>query len=101
AGAAAQPRPAPERRAAAAGVRPEASKRQRLYVKIAAAREQGELLERLQELLARHAGQLETVLFYARTQRTLALSDKYNVKPSPRLIGEIEALLGEGSAVVR
>ncbi|WP_270164765.1 DNA polymerase III subunit alpha [Paenibacillus sp. SYP-B4298] len=78
-----------------------AVRRQRLYVKIAAAKEQPALLERLKALILAHSGELDTVLFYERDQRTLALSDRYRVKPSEALLAGIEQLMGDGSAVVR
>lgn len=80
---------------------PAAPRRQRVYIKIAAPRENPETLARLKSLLAGHAGPLDTVLFYEREQRTLALSDSYRVRPSPELFRAIEALLGEGAVVVR
>ncbi len=78
-----------------------AVRRQRLYVKITAAKEQPALLERLKALILAHSGELDTVLFYERDQRTLALSDRYRVKPSEALLAGIEQLMGDGSAVVR
>ncbi|MGK9254229.1 hypothetical protein, partial [Paenibacillus humicus] len=74
---------------------------QRLYVKIAADREHPAVLERLKALLAGHPGPLGTVLFYESEGRTIALSERYKVKPSPELMGGIEGLLGKGSAVVK
>ncbi len=74
---------------------------QRLYVKIAADREHPAALERLKALLADHPGPLGTVLFYESEGRTIALSERYKVKPSPELVGGIEGLLGKGSAVVK
>ncbi|WP_274652252.1 DNA polymerase III subunit alpha [Paenibacillus humicola] len=94
--AAAPPRPG----RASAGVE-SGRRRQRVYVKIAAGRESPEALERLKELLAGSAGPLETVLFYEGRQQTVALSDAFRVKPSPRLIAEIEAIFGKGAAVVK
>ncbi len=85
----------------AAQRRPQASRAQRFFIKIAADREEPAVLAKLKELLAAHAGPLDTVLFYEREQRTIALTDKVRVKPSPQLTAEIEALLGKGSAVVR
>ncbi|MGU3473086.1 DNA polymerase III subunit alpha, partial [Paenibacillus sp. D51F] len=93
------------RRAAAAPVerRSAAAPRgaQRLYVKIAADREHPAALERLKALLADHPGPLSTVLFYESEGRTIALSERYKIKPSPELVGGIEGLLGKGSAVVK
>jgi len=59
------------------------------------------VLARLQSTLSAHPGPLQTVLFYERGHRTLALNDSYRVKPSPELLREIEALLGEGSARIK
>ena len=56
---------------------------------------------RLKALLAEHSGPLGTVLFYEREGRTIALSERYRVKPSQELIAQIEALLGKGAAVVK
>ncbi|QAY65109.1 DNA polymerase III subunit alpha [Paenibacillus protaetiae] len=80
---------------------PAARKQQRVYIKITAGREQPHVLEQLKKLLSGSPGQLGTVLFYEREQKTIALSDSYNVKPSQELIRAIEALLGEGTAVVK
>ncbi|WP_028561916.1 DNA polymerase III subunit alpha [Paenibacillus pinihumi] len=77
------------------------SRKQRLYVKIAADKEENGRLEQLKTLISAHAGDLETVLFYERDQRTLALSEKYSVKPSPELLEKIGKLLGSGSAIIR
>ncbi|MWC28662.1 hypothetical protein [Paenibacillus sp. MMS18-CY102] len=70
-------------------------------MKIAAGRENPAALERLKQLLVAHPGPLSTVLFYERGQKTLALSEQYNVKPSPELFGAIEALLGKGAIAVK
>ncbi|MBC8080527.1 MAG: hypothetical protein H7X86_09290, partial [Gorillibacterium sp.] len=77
-----------------------ASRDQKVYVKIAASRDDSRLLTQLQALLQANKGTLPVVLFYEQQQKTLALSAKYNVKPSPKLIQEIDHLLGEGSAKV-
>ncbi|MFC4776378.1 DNA polymerase III subunit alpha [Paenibacillus sp. GCM10023252] len=95
------PGAAPPAAAAAPGKAPAERKRQRVYIKIAAAREQPAALARLKALLAEHPGPLGTVLFYEREQRTLALSDSFNVKPSPQLFSAIEQLFGSGSAAVK
>ncbi|CAM4116503.1 DNA polymerase III subunit alpha [Paenibacillus alkaliterrae] len=76
-------------------------KPQRVYIKIVAANEQPVILAKLKELLAGHAGQLGTVLFYEQGQKSIELSDSYRVKPSPQLISAIEELLGKGTIVVR
>ena len=83
-------------KAAAAGKR-----QQRLYIKVAAGRDQPAALEQLKALLAGSAGGLETVLFYEREQKTVALSASYRVKPSPQLLAHIETIFGKGSAVVK
>src|SRR5690606_14359419 len=67
--------------AARTGSVPAAARAQRVFIKIAADREQPEVLAALKQLLAEHAGPLATVLFYEREQRTIALSDKVRVKP--------------------
>ncbi|WP_438446145.1 DNA polymerase III subunit alpha [Gorillibacterium sp. sgz5001074] len=87
------------RTAAAAGPAPAA--RQRLFIKIGEQEEQAGVLPRLQALLKMSPGPLQTVLFYERGQRTLALSEQYNVKPNPELLKRIEQLLGPGSAKVK
>ena len=80
---------------------PQRQQAQRLYVKVAVDRGQPQRMEQLQTLLVRHPGPLATVLFYEEGQRTVALSERYRVKPSPELTAAIERLLGEGSAVVK
>lgn len=88
------PGPAPAR-----PVRPTAV--QRLFVKIDEHHERAGVLSTLQALLKEHAGQLQTVLFYEQGQKTIALSEQYNIKPSPELIRRIEGLLGPGTAKVK
>ncbi|MBO7748393.1 hypothetical protein I8J29_29830, partial [Paenibacillus sp. MWE-103] len=80
---------------------PPAKRAQRLYVKIAAGREEAGALERLKSLLTGSPGPLETVLFYEREGRTVALSDAFRVKPSQQLLAGIETLFGKGSAIVK
>lgn len=77
------------------------TRRQRLFVRIVEAREQAGVLPELQALLKSSPGPVQTVLFYERGQRTLALSDQYSVKPSPDLVRRIDELLGPGSAKVK
>jgi DNA polymerase III subunit alpha len=76
-------------------------RKQRLFIKIGAAQEQAGMLPRLQALLKENSGPLQTVLFYEREQRTLALNEHYNVRPTPELIRQIDTLLGAGSAKVK
>jgi DNA polymerase-3 subunit alpha len=76
-------------------------KRQRIYIKITTSNEHPDVLEKLKELLASHHGQLDTVLFYEREQRSIALSETYRTKPSPQLFSAIEQLLGQGAVIVR
>ncbi|MBB3108269.1 DNA polymerase-3 subunit alpha [Paenibacillus phyllosphaerae] len=80
---------------------PSRKKEQRVYIKIAAGREDPQVLERLKKLLTDNTGLLETVLFYEGRQQTVVLSDAYRVKPSQQLLGQIEMLFGKGSAVVK
>ncbi|WNQ09946.1 DNA polymerase III subunit alpha [Paenibacillus aurantius] len=74
---------------------------QKVYVKIAASKEQPPVLTRLQALLQAHAGPLPVLLFYERQQKTLALSEQYRVKPSPELFAEIAELLGPDTVRVK
>ncbi|RAP75499.1 DNA polymerase III subunit alpha [Paenibacillus montanisoli] len=80
---------------------PPAKRPQRLYIKIAAGREDSAALEKLKSLLTGSAGTYETVLFYEREGRTVALSEAYRIKPSPELLQRIESIFGKGSAVVK
>ncbi|WP_438431897.1 DNA polymerase III subunit alpha [Gorillibacterium sp. sgz500922] len=88
--------PAPSSAAGAGRVQ----RSQRVFIRIAADREQPERLVKLQALLQANAGPLPVVLFYERGQKPVALSDKYRVKPSPELIEAIDALMGARSAKV-
>jgi DNA polymerase-3 subunit alpha len=81
--------------------RPRPAPRQRVYIKIAADREQPERLQRLKTLLRRHRGPLEVILFYEGRRQTIMLSDDYHVRPSPELFRQVAELFGEGSAKVR
>ncbi len=76
-------------------------KPQRVYIKIMSQNEEPAILEQLKGLLAGHAGQLDTVLFYVQGQKSIALSGSYRVKPSPQLIASVEQLLGAGTIVVK
>ncbi|SDC08639.1 DNA polymerase-3 subunit alpha [Paenibacillus sp. UNCCL117] len=96
------PAAAPQARGAAAdAARPASAAGQRVYVRIAADREQPAVLAALKELIAGHSGPLQVVLYYERTQKTLALSGEFNVKPSPQLFARIEELLGKQSVKVK
>ena len=70
---------------------------QRVYIRIEESHEQPTLLNRLKALLSRHRGALQTVLYYERGQRVVALSDDLRVTPSPELIHGVAQLLGEGA----
>ncbi|MCC2686337.1 MAG: subunit alpha of polymerase [Paenibacillaceae bacterium] len=93
---AAAPAPQAEPRLAAAS-----ASRQRVFVKIGAARENEQALSSLQQLLKQHPGALDVILFYERDQRTLRLSDQYRIKPSPQLFQDIETLLGPQTVRVK
>ncbi|OME90848.1 MULTISPECIES: DNA polymerase III subunit alpha [Paenibacillus] len=74
---------------------------QRVFVKITADAEQSELLVKLKELLQQHPGHVPTVLFYERSQKVLALSDAYRIKPSTELFAEMESMLGKDTVKVK
>ncbi|WP_179032032.1 DNA polymerase III subunit alpha [Paenibacillus kribbensis] len=81
---------------------PEREARQRVFVKITRqAEEDASLLVSLKALLQEHPGALPTVLFYESSQRLLALSDAYSIKPSPQLFDRMESMLGEGTVKVK
>jgi DNA polymerase-3 subunit alpha len=80
----------------------ESTTRQRVFVKITRhAEEDASLLVSLKALLQEHPGAMPTVLFYESNQRLLALSDAYNIKPSPQLFDQMESMLGEGAVRVK
>jgi DNA polymerase-3 subunit alpha len=70
---------------------------QRVFVKIGPHAENEQLLISLKELLQMHPGVVSTVLFYEKSQKVLALSDHFRIKPSPELFYEMEQMLGTGS----
>ncbi|MGG1933138.1 DNA polymerase III subunit alpha [Paenibacillus macerans] len=74
---------------------------QRVFIKITAAAENARLLEQLKTLLEQHPGPVGTVLFYESTGKLLALSERYNIKPSPALFREMEQMLGPDTVKVR
>ncbi|GIO88469.1 DNA-directed DNA polymerase [Paenibacillus faecis] len=74
---------------------------QRVFIKITAAAENAGLLEQLKALLVKHAGPVETVLFYESTGKLLALNERYGVKPSPELLRQLEELLGPDTVKVK
>jgi DNA polymerase-3 subunit alpha len=74
---------------------------QRVFVKITADAEQSELLVKLKELLQQHPGHVPTVLFYERSQKVLALSDAYRIKPTTELFAEMESMLGKDTVKVK
>lgn len=74
---------------------------QRFYVRIDAGHEAPSVLKDLQALLVKHKGPLQTVLFYERDRKSLALNDSYRVLPSAALTAAVERLLGAGTAKVK
>ncbi|OAB43869.1 DNA polymerase III subunit alpha [Paenibacillus antarcticus] len=74
---------------------------QRVFVKISTHAENAQLLIRLKELLQKHPGSVATVLFYEQSQKLLALSDHYRIKPSPGLFEEMEQMLGSGTVRIK
>lgn len=74
---------------------------QRVYIKISADRETALVLEQLKTLLQEHSGPMQTVLFYEREQKAIALSEGFNIKPSPVLFRQVEALLGPETVKVK
>ena len=78
-----------------------ASKVQRVFVKIDAQHENESMLGMLQKVLQDHSGLLQVVLFYEKNQKSLALTNQYNVKPSQALMHAVEDLLGQGSIKVK
>ncbi|OAB43250.1 DNA polymerase III subunit alpha [Paenibacillus glacialis] len=74
---------------------------QRVFVKISTQAENAQLLIGLKELFQKHPGSVATVLFYEQSQKLLALSDLYRIKPSPELFEEMEQMLGLGSVRIK
>ncbi|WP_217594564.1 DNA polymerase III subunit alpha [Cohnella sp. GbtcB17] len=74
---------------------------QRFYVRIDEGHEAPSVLKDLQALLVKHKGPLQTVLFYERDRKSLALNDYYRVLPSAALTAAVERLLGAGTAKVK
>ncbi|MEK4509805.1 DNA polymerase III subunit alpha [Paenibacillus sp. FSL K6-2524] len=74
---------------------------QRVFIKIAAAKENAALLEKLKALLALHQGPMGTVLFYESTGKLLALNERYSIKPSPELFSQMEDMLGPDTVKVK
>lgn len=102
------PQAAPARPAPAAAGKPAGAGRgaktpagQRVFVKITAAAETARLLEQLKALLESHHGPVPTVLFYESSGKLLALSERYSIKPSPELFGQMERLLGPDTVKVK
>ncbi|MEY4480793.1 MAG: hypothetical protein RLZZ267_1471 [Bacillota bacterium] len=74
---------------------------QKVFIKITKSNETSALLVQLKQTLQAHAGQLEVVLFYERSNKSIALNQTYKVKPSPQLIKDVEQLLGPGTIKVK
>lgn len=75
---------------------------QRVFVKITPQAEHNpDLLVRLKVLLQEHPGPVQTVLFYEQSQKLLALSDGYRIKPSPELFAEMERMLGKETVRIK
>ncbi|AZK48105.1 DNA polymerase III subunit alpha [Paenibacillus lentus] len=74
---------------------------QRVFIKIPAAAENARLLEQLKSLLQLHPGSVATLLYYESTGKLLALSERYNIKPSPELFQQMEDMLGRGTVKIK
>jgi DNA polymerase-3 subunit alpha len=74
---------------------------QKVFIKITKSNETSALLVQLKQTLQAHDGQLEVVLFYERSNKSIALNQTYKVKPSPQLIKDVEQLLGPGTIKVK
>lgn len=70
---------------------------QRAYIRIDARHEDAACLTSLKALLASNRGPVQTILYYDRGRRTVALTEELWIRPTAGLIGDIERLLGEGS----
>jgi DNA polymerase-3 subunit alpha len=71
---------------------------QKLYIRIAADREERRFLQSLQHLLQSFHGKHRVFLYYERSGKVLELDAKYGVTHDPTLSKKIEALLGQGSS---
>jgi len=74
---------------------------QKVYVKIGKAYENNRLLAQLKETILKHKGDLQVVLYYESEQKSVGLNERYNVKPSTKLITAIETFLGKGSIIIK
>lgn len=74
---------------------------QKVYIKISQMNETSALLVQLKQTLQSHTGQLEVVLFYERSNKSIVLNQAYKVKPSPQLTKDVERLLGPGTIRVK
>ncbi|MGN7358154.1 DNA polymerase III subunit alpha [Paenibacillus sp. SAF-054] len=102
--AAEEPSPAPAAGpgASAPGAKRSKGAEQRVFVKITPQAERSpDLLTRLKVLLQEHPGPVQTVLFYEESQKLLALSDAYRIKPSPQLFERMEDILGRETVRIK
>ncbi|TCZ75311.1 DNA polymerase III subunit alpha [Paenibacillus albiflavus] len=74
---------------------------QRVYIRIAPEHEHPSKLSLLKQLLKKHTGPLSVILFYENGRRSIALSETYQVQPSPELIRQIQVVLGNDSVFVK
>ncbi|MCR8643709.1 DNA polymerase III subunit alpha [Paenibacillus sp. N1-5-1-14] len=77
------------------------TKPKKVYIKIKAIHERPEQLVVLKLMLQQHSGSSPVILFYESDRRSLALSEKYQVNPTPVLFQHIENLLGKDCVVVK
>ncbi|MFT8870814.1 MAG: DNA polymerase III subunit alpha [Sporolactobacillus sp.] len=71
-----------------------------LFLRIDAAREHGDMLEKLRRSLAQQKGDHRVVLFYERTRRTVALDQGYSVALADSFLLELRELLGDSNVVI-
>ncbi|MED4224168.1 DNA polymerase III subunit alpha [Neobacillus cucumis] len=72
-----------------------------LYIKVSLEHQDETLLLRINQLLKRNKGNVQVVLHYEKTRKTIRLGNEYKVNPDSNVLNELRNILGSKNVVLK
>ncbi|MDR4948847.1 DNA polymerase III subunit alpha [Neobacillus cucumis] len=72
-----------------------------LYIKVSLELQDETLLLRINQLLKKNKGNVQVVLHYEKTRKTIRLGNEYKVNPDPNVLNELRNILGSKNVVLK
>lgn len=82
-------------------IRETEGQKEKLYLRIEKERESNHILVNLKDLIRKHKGSVEIILFYEKTERSIRLGADDRINPTSECLQELKMLLGQENVIVK